>query len=87
MRLKVLGGYEIDTLYGRPRFTHEERVEHFALSPTEGAALEQLNSIKSKIFFILQLGYFKARHMFFVLTCGKLKTMSPIHPGKVFPGC
>lgn len=73
MRLKVLGGDEIDTLYGGPRFTHEERVEHFALSPTEGAALEQLNS--------------KARHMFFVLTCGKLKTMSPIHPGKVFPAC
>ena len=66
MRLKVLGGYAIETLYGRPRFTHEERVEHFALSPAEVAALEQLHSIKSKIFFILQLGYFKARHMFFV---------------------
>ena len=50
MRLKVLGGYEIDTLYGRPRFTHEERVEHFALSPTEGAALEQLNSTSPRYF-------------------------------------
>ena len=50
MRLKVLGGYEIDTLYGRPRFTHEERVEHFALSPTEGTALEQLNSTSPDIF-------------------------------------
>ncbi len=87
MRLKILGGDEIDALYAHPRFTHEERVEHFALSPAEVAALEQLHSIKSKIFFILQLGYFKARHMFFVLTCGKLKTMSPIHPGKVFPAC
>ena len=66
MRLKILGGDEIDALYAHPRFTHEERVEHFALSPAEVAALEQLHSIKSKIFFILQLGYFKARHMFFV---------------------
>ena len=66
MRLKILSGDEIDTLYGRPRFTHQERVEHFALSPTEETALEQLHSIKSTIFFILQLGYFKARHMFFV---------------------
>ncbi len=66
MRLKILGGDEIDALYAHPRFTHEERVEHFALSPAEVAALEQLHSIKSKIFFILQLGYFEARHMFFV---------------------
>ena len=66
MRLKILGGDEIDALYAHPRFTHEDRVEHFALSPAEVAALEQLHSIKSKIFFILQLGYFKARHMFFV---------------------
>ena len=66
MRLKILGGDEIDALYAHPRFTHEERVDHFALSPAEVAALEQLHSIKSKIFFILQLGYFKARHMFFI---------------------
>ncbi len=66
MRLKILGGDEIDALYAHPRFTHEERVEHFALSPAEVATLEQLHSIKSKIFFILQLGYFKARHLFFV---------------------
>ena len=65
MRLKILSGDEIDALYGRPRFTHDERVEHFALSPTETTALERLHSIKSTIFFILQLGYFKARHMFF----------------------
>src|SRR5271157_2103726 len=77
MRLEILGGDEIDARYAHPRFTHEERVEHFALSPAEVAALEQLHSIKSKIFFILQLGYFKARHMFLFLTCGKLKTMSP----------
>jgi hypothetical protein len=66
MRLKILGGDEMDALYAHPRFTHEDRVEHFALSPAEVAALEQLHSIRSKIFFILQLGYFKARHLFFV---------------------
>jgi hypothetical protein len=76
MRLKILGGDEIDALYAHPRFTHEERVDHFALSPAEVAALEQLHSIKSKIFFILQLGYFKARHMFFIFDLRELKTMS-----------
>jgi hypothetical protein len=55
-RLRILGDDEIEALYGRPRFTHEERMEYFALSPMEKAALEQLHSIKSQVCFILQLG-------------------------------
>jgi TnpA family transposase len=72
-RLRILGDDEIDTLYGRPRFTHEERVQYFALSPTEKAALVQLHSIKSQVFFILQLGYFKARSLFFTFTLQEVK--------------
>ncbi len=67
-RLRILGEEEIDALYGLPRFTDEERLEYFALSPTEKAALEQFHSIKSRISFILQLGYFKSHHLFFVFT-------------------
>jgi hypothetical protein len=66
MRLRILSDSEIDTLYGRPRFTQEERVEYFSLAPAEKSALEQLRFINAKIYFILQLGYFKARNMFFV---------------------
>ena len=66
MRPTILSNDEIEALYGRPRFTHEERVEYFSLSPAEKAALEQLHFINAKIYFILQLGYFKARKMFFV---------------------
>jgi TnpA family transposase len=65
-RLRILGEDEIEALYGRPHFTDEERLEYFALSPTEKATLDQLHSIKSRIYFILQLGYFKSHHMFFV---------------------
>lgn len=65
-RLKILGDTEIEALYERPHFTDDERIEYFALSPIEKATLEQLHSIKSRIYFILQLGYFKSRHMFFV---------------------
>jgi hypothetical protein len=63
-RLRILSDEEIEAIYGIPRFTHEERIEYFSLSPIEKAALEQLHSIKSRIYFILQLGYFKARHLF-----------------------
>jgi hypothetical protein len=66
MRLRILSNDEIEALYGRPRFTHDERVEYFSLSPAEKAALEQLHYINAKIYFILQLGYFKASMMFFV---------------------
>jgi TnpA family transposase len=63
-RLKILSDDEIEAIYGIPHFTYEERIEYFSLLPNEKAALEQLHSIKSRIYFILQLGYFKARHLF-----------------------
>ena len=68
MRLRILSDSEIDALYGRPRFTQEERGEYFSLSLAEKSALEQLRFVSAKIYFILQLGYFKARNMFFALT-------------------
>jgi len=67
-RLEILGQDEIDDIYGLPRFSDEERELYFALTPCEKVALEDLHSTKSKIAFILQLGYFKARRMFFVFT-------------------
>jgi hypothetical protein len=39
-RLIVLEGDEVEALYGRPRFTHEERVQYFALSPQEKSVLD-----------------------------------------------
>jgi len=67
-RLQILGNDEIANLYGLPHFTPEEQSEYFELSPRETAAIEQLHSIKSRIYGILQLGYFKARHRFFVFS-------------------
>src|SRR5215831_14534680 len=65
-RLHILGTEELDALYGLPRFTPEERQEYFALSPPDLAALAPLHSLKSRFYGILQLGYFRARHQFFV---------------------
>ena len=41
-------------------------MEYFLLSREEKTVLEQLHSITSRLHFVLQLGYFKARHLFFV---------------------
>jgi TnpA family transposase len=67
-RLGILGEEEIDALYGLPHFTDEERREYLSLAPPEKAALEQFHSLKSRISFLLQLGYFKSHHLFFVFT-------------------
>ncbi|MEL6472395.1 MAG: DUF4158 domain-containing protein, partial [Cyanobacteria bacterium J06623_4] len=64
-RLQILGEEEIENLYGLPHFTPEEQAEYFTLSEREAAALEQFHTIRSRIYAILQLGYFKARHLFF----------------------
>lgn len=72
-RLRILGDDEIQALYGRPHFTDDERLEYFAVSPMERATLEQLHSIKSRIYFILQLGYFKSHHLFFVFDLPEVK--------------
>jgi hypothetical protein len=84
-RLRILGDEEIQALYGRPHFTDDERLEYFALSPTEKAVLEQLHSIKSRIYFILQLGYFKPHHMFFVFDLPEVEEDARYVQAQYFP--
>jgi hypothetical protein len=66
-RLQILSEDEIETMYGRPLFNHEDRVHYFSLSPHEKAALKQFHTFESRIFYIVQLGYFKARRQFCVI--------------------
>ena len=62
-----------------------ERLEYFALSPREKAALVQLHSIKSRISFILQLGYFKSHHRFFVCDLPDVAEDARYIQGQYFP--
>ena len=86
VRLKILGDDEIEALYGLPRFSDDERLEYFALSPTEKAALDQLHSIKSRIYFILQLAYFKSHHLFFVFDLPEVEEDARYVQEHYFPG-
>ena len=65
-RLRLLRDDALPALYERPRFPDAERLEYFALAPTEKATLEPLHSSKSRIYCMLQLGYCTSHHMFFV---------------------
>ena len=65
-RLQILEADEIEAVYGLPVFDDDDRAFYFALSPSEKGGLSQLHGLKSSIYYILQLGYFKARQQFFV---------------------
>ena len=84
-RLRILGEDEIKALYGLPHFSDEERPEYFSLSPTEKRALDQLHWIKSRIYFILQLGYFKSHHLFFVFDLTEVEADARYIQEQYFP--
>lgn len=85
-RLRILGDDEIAILYELPRFTPEERREYFSLSWEEKKVLEQLSSTKSRLHFILQLGYFKARHLFFAFDLPAVREDALYIQEQYFPG-
>lgn len=63
--MKILGREEIRIIFELPDLTMEERIEYFSLTVPERDFLDGLRSVSSKLYFILQAGYFKARHLFF----------------------
>ena len=65
-RLKILTDSEIKELYGLPDFTPEEQEKYFSLSAKEDEMVRNLRSVASKVHFILLLGYFKAKKVFFI---------------------
>lgn len=64
-RLKILGKEEIRNIFELPDLTIEERLEYFSLSKPERDFLDGLRSVPTKLYFVLQAGYFKARNLFF----------------------
>ena len=67
-RLYLLSDAEIEDLYARPEFNADERKIYFSLNPVEQEALAEYSNTKTRVFFILQLGYFKAKTQFFNFT-------------------
>jgi Domain of unknown function (DUF4158) len=72
-RLKILATDEIESIYDRPKFNSEDQIEYFALSQSDLEILDVFGSIKSQVYFILQLGYFRAKHLFFVFTLDEVE--------------
>ena len=67
-RLYLLSKAEIDDLYARPEFNTDEREIYFTLNSIEQDVLAKYSNTKTRVFFILQLGYFKAKNQFFTFS-------------------
>lgn len=67
-RLKILSQSEVADLYRLPIFTPDQRVLYFTLDDLELEEMQTRYRIGSRIDFILQLGYFKYRPIFFKFT-------------------
>jgi TnpA family transposase len=72
-RLKILATDEIESIYDRPKFNREDQIKYFTLSQSDLEILEVFGSIKSQVYFILQLGYFRAKHLFFIFTLDEVE--------------
>jgi TnpA family transposase len=66
-RIQLLTDVEISDLYDRPDFNSEERELFFALNQAEEKVLSQYRNARTRVYFILQLGYFKAKQQFFAI--------------------
>jgi hypothetical protein len=85
-RLYILSDAEIIDLYSRPDFNSDERELYFAMNKVELDALNQYSAAKTRIYFILQLAYFKAKHQFFTFKFEDVKNDVKYIISKFFKG-
>ena len=64
-RIKILEDHEIDEIYGLPQFFPDERAYYFSLTQEERDIANSYRTLENSVLFILQMGYFKAKMMFF----------------------
>lgn len=66
--ISLLSEVEINDLYARPDFNNDERKLYFTINECERDILNHYSSIRTRLYFTLQLGYFKAKQQFFKFT-------------------
>lgn len=84
-RLAILAADEIQDLFGLPQLRPDEREIFFALDPAESEMVESARSPSMKLFFLLQLGYFKVSHQFFVFTWQEVANDRAYLAARYFP--
>ncbi|MEL6256250.1 MAG: Tn3 family transposase [Bacteroidota bacterium] len=84
-QLSILSQDEINNLYSLPKFDPESRANYFQLNEQETAAMKQYGRALTRLYFILQLGYFKAKTQFFVFDLEEVSSDSRYVSKHYFP--
>ena len=63
--IHLLSEAEIEDLYLPPSFNQEERVYYFSLNTEEMRIINYYKNTRTRLYFIIQLGYFKATKQFY----------------------
>lgn len=73
-RLNLLTDAEVSDLYSIPIFSDDNERDHFfTLDDAEHKLLKKYTSIKSKVYLIIQIGYFKAIQQFYKFSLDDVK--------------
>ena len=73
-KVYLLSESEISDIYDIPDFNKLEKEIYFTLDESERKILDSFKTQNTKTFFILQLGYFKAKHRFFQIKFDNVKS-------------
>ena len=60
-RIQILTPDEIDTIYQRPILSQAEKEEYFSIDETILGVLNTMGKLETKLYFILLIGYFRAK--------------------------
>jgi TnpA family transposase len=71
-RLSVLSEVDQFALYGLPDFDEGQRFEYFTFTEQELNLISNRKHLHNKVFCALQLGYFKAKQMFFTFSWNQI---------------
>ena len=72
-RIKILTKTEQKEIYDLPEFTNKDKIYYFQLEGLELEYFERIKNIESKIYFVLQLGFFRAKRRFFNFEFSEVK--------------
>ena len=77
-RLQILSDEDVSKIFGVPQFNPAEQSHFFSLPKNilDGLKIKKSNgkNTSAKLYFILQYGYFKARHQFFDIDYSEIKS-------------
>lgn len=83
--LEILDEQEIHALYGLPQLEDNQRFVFFEMTDQEIAAMKRFKTYPSRIYFALQLAFFKAKQQFYIFDLESVVTHVEYLRKRYFP--